>query len=211
MLGYLAKYLILIPISNLKRNNDEKYIHPTNETEKNYFPNQTNETIFKEKYNYNQNLFLLLCLIYLICILLSIFLYCLLQKIILNEKKEEKKEEKSKSCCDKICIWNFFYEFLHCICYIEKVRAKNKKPGAGCCKLCCETCCNYCELVFCNNNLVNCANSKNEKNCCCNYCRYNEDDYNKEYQFFCFCYQDKGCCNWINKFITNEAQKDIIP
>ena len=66
-------------------------------------------------------------------------------------------------------------------------------------------------MIFCNNNVVNCGNGKNERHCCCAAFRYNENYYNKDYQFFCFCYQDKGFCYWFNKFITNEAQKDILP
>ena len=202
MLGYLTKYGILIPLSENKRKNDEKYL-PKNETDINI----DNETNFIKINFYNQKIFLIICCIYILCTIISIFLYWLFQKcIIINKKKEKEKEENS--CSDKLCIWKFFFEIINCLCYAESIKVKNTKSKIYCCKLCCETITNYYESICCNNNLFNCHDNQ-EKKCCC--CKYNEDDFNKDYQCFCYCYQRKGFCNWINKFITNDAQKQIFP
>jgi hypothetical protein len=46
---------------------------------------------------------------------------------------------------------------------------------------------------------------------CSNCCKYNEDDYDKDTQNFCYYYQEKSFCEWLDKFITNDIQKEIIP
>ena len=45
-------------------------------------------------------------------------------------------------------------------------------------------------------------------NCCC---EYKESDYRKNKQFFCYCYQAQRKSYWLNKFLTNEVQKKLVP
>jgi len=47
--------------------------------------------------------------------------------------------------------------------------------------------------------------------CCCNCIEYNEEDFKKDKQFFCYCYQAKRSSSWLNKCLTNEIQQKIVP
>jgi len=214
MFGFLGKYFISIYISDFKKKNDEKYIQPKNETEENSNINQTiimhfllnetidNRTIITNQYNFNQKLFLILYSIYILFTLLSIFFYWIFEVSILIKKKDDEEKNKKEKC-----TWECECKFINCLCYCERIPLKNGKPKVGCCKLCIETFNNYCELLCCNNILLNCGNKKNEKHCCI----HNENDYIKDYQCFCYCYQQKRFCNWFDKFIINDTQKEIIP
>jgi len=78
--------------------------------------------------------------------------------------------------------------------------------------LCGETIQNYCSNVCANSIGLICNNKIKEFKCkCCNCCEYNEEDYDKDTQYFCYCYQEKGFCEWLDKFITKDIQKEIIP
>ena len=45
--------------------------------------------------------------------------------------------------------------------------------------------------------------------CCC--IEYDEKDYEKDNQFFCYCYQAKRKQKWLNNFLTNNIQQRIVP
>lgn len=105
-------------------------------------------------------------------------------------KKEKKHKNKNKGKC---CVWKSFFQIFNCIFYIESTDVENKNK-IGNCKLCGETFKNYCDNCYCS--------------CFC--CKYNKDDYDKDSQLFCFCYQEKGYCDWIDKFLANDIQKELL-
>ena len=41
--------------------------------------------------------------------------------------------------------------------------------------------------------------------------QYKEDDFLKNQQFFCYCYQAQRKYYWFNKFLTNDIQKKLVP
>ena len=92
----------------------------------------------------------------------------------------------------------------------EKIILKNGLE-TGCCKLCCESISNYCDQVVCDTFYI----CFYYQCCCCCFsdcdCDYLEKDYNKNSQFFCYCYQAQIKCFWCNNFITNETSKKIFP
>lgn len=47
--------------------------------------------------------------------------------------------------------------------------------------------------------------------CCCCCCEYKKEDFNKNNDFFCYCYKAHRKFYWCDKFITNDAQKKIVP
>jgi len=214
MMGYLSKfyiyklllYLFKVSEDYTNYNDDESdliinntnTINNTNDiiTNNNITINNTiiNETInltntFKmsidEKY-----VFLILCAIYIILILLSIILYSIFKCYIFENKNSEKCNFK----CNKCCICKIFFKIINCVFYIENIEVKNSKKTKNC-KLCGETIQNYCSNVCANSIGLICNNKIKEFKCkCCNCCEYNEEDYDKDTQYFCFCYQEKGFC-----------------
>ena len=93
-----------------------------------------------------------------------------------------------------------------------------KRRGRNCCYLCCEStvkCCNVVGCSFCNN-LCGDSDELNDPTCmfccCCeNCCEYNEEDFEKKKEFFCYCYQAQRKSFWCNKYFINDTQKKIIP
>lgn len=189
---------------------------------------QINETYNNIIYEYDKFLYLCICGIYFIFILLSIVLYSIFKCCIIVKKEEKnikneindiknsnpnepEKNETSESCSNKylycFCAYKFFFELCNCLIYIESFIISNNVKRVGCCRLCSESIKQYCNDALCN--ILN--NEENRINCCpcCN--NYNEDDYEKSVQFFCYCYKEEGFCSWITKFFINETQKEIIP
>ena len=153
-------------------------------------------------------IFLILCAIYIFLILLSIILYSIFKYCIFENKNSEKCNFKCNKYC---CICKIFFKIVNCTFYLENIEVKNSKKTKNC-KLCGETIQNYCSNVCANSIGLICPNKIKEFKCkCCNCCEYNEEDYDKDTQYFCYCYQEKGFCEWLDKFITNDIQKEIIP
>ena len=236
ILGYFGKNLIIflrlygneiIPNKNFNDNitnitNNTYYYH--NYINNNSF-NDTNPNKIKKQY------FLDFCSVYILFIIFSIILYSIFKCCALTKKEEiEEKfdldykisnkgsfsshsynESKTKiklSCYEKLCVWKIFFEIFNFLFYLESTIVHKSRPKTRFCKLCGETIKNYCDNACCN--VINCRQNK-LKCCCCCCCDYNEDDYDKDIQCFCYCYQEKGCCSFIDKFITNETQKEILP
>ena len=190
---------------------------------------QGNDTYKDIIYEYDKNLYLYICATYFVFILLSIGLYSLFKYCVVSKKEEKniinenneindanniepKANKTSKSCSDKcldcFCVHKLFFELCNCLFYIESfVIENNNKKRVGCCTLCVESIKQYCNDALCN--LLN--NEENRINCCpcCN--NYNEDDYEKTIQFFCYCYKEEGFFSWVNEFFINDTQKEIIP
>ena len=230
ILGYFGKTMIIYfrlfgneIISNYKNFNNN-IINYHNYISNNSF-NDTNPNVIKNEY------FLDFCFVYIFFIIFSIILYSIFRSFALTKKEdiEEKSdveykisnkssfsshsfnESKTKiklSCYEKLCVWKIFFEIFNFLFYLESTIVHKNKPKKGFCKLCGETIKNYCDNACCN--VINCRQNK-VKCCCCCCCDYNEDDYDKDIQCFCYCYQEKGCCSFIDKFITNENQKEILP
>ena len=110
----------------------------------------------------------------------------------LKELQNTIKEENEKKCECKDVI----------------ITLKNIIFGLySCFRLICETINNYCDNAICN--MCNCRDDKTKNFCiCC--CKYNEEHFDKHKQCFCYCYQEKSFCYWVNKFIVNETQKEVI-
>ena len=207
LIGYLGKYyfymLLVFLFKDSKDNNISSIILDdiyTNNTINNIIINQNDYTkTFEMKIN-EKYLFLIIYGFYVLCIILSIIFYYIFKCCIFEENKNYNQTKVSD-------IWKTFFKIFNCHFYIEKTKVESKKK-IGCCKLCCETFKNYCDNE-CTNwiKYFFCEDFK----CCSCCCVYNEDDYDKETQLFCYCYQEKGYCEWLDKFITNETQKEIIP
>ena len=249
--GYMGKYGIGIGFTYYKQN----YISSINKTLNN---NTNNENVINILNNYqvnndtdipitdnidinseitelNQNIFVYIGIIYIACVLLSVFIYfiliyCFFEK---KAKKEEKEENKEKACCQccsccctncceyckccnccncNCCFCNIILGLSGYIFYLErgilledKELIREKEKRIGCCQLCCETINHYCNDVFCF--MCNCCN-KTENDCC--FYKYNEDIFDKDAECFCYCYQEKSVFYWVNKFFINETQKEIV-
>ena len=201
VLAYFQKNNISISLlyhENENSNHTEK--NETNQTDLIYFlqDNFTNITNENQLYRYNERtMFLFFCAAYIICCIVSILVYKFFTCILLVKKEKIKKRNPKSNyskCFEICCIWKYFFEIFNCNLYIEStaVESENKK---GNCKLCGETIKNYCNNCYCK--------------CCC--CKYNKDDFDKNSQFFCYCYEEKGCFEWIDNFLSNDIQKELLP
>jgi len=196
-LGYLFKYIIInIWLSKLKYRYEKNY----NKNDINYNNTSDNE-VFDKIYTHDKNLFNNLLIIYYICILLSVLLYCLFNCIFSKVETSNKK---------KIC---FIFKIFGCVIYSEKIETENSTSNnKNCCckyfKLFCESIKNYCDEIVC---FVCCLCCNNKSKCPNCLCEYNEKDYDKNHECFTYIYREKTCSDWINKFISNEIQKAIMP
>ena len=192
--------------------------------------NNNETSIITNDYEFHKNIFLFIGLIYISCILVSTFL--LFQILLLfffektnknnkdnedideeneeavneNEKAEQKLRERLNGCC----LWRNTCEICGCVIYSERLILDKNSHSKGCCRLFCESVNNFCNNAICN--MCNCrrVSKNNEKNLCCCCYRYQEIHFEKNRQCFCYCYQEKGFCDYINKFIINETQREII-
>ena len=219
--GYTGKYGIAIVFTRYQQNHmitKNQTIH--NKTENNLFlmnffnqnntdiPYNNDTNITSENYELNQNIFIYINLIYIGCILLSVLFYSFLVCCFFQNKKKEK--EKSECCACNCCLWNTICEICGCVIYSERVILEKEEKSPRCCKLCCETMSHYCcDAIF---NMCNCRGNNEENLCCncCDCCNFREKHFDKGRQCFCYCYQEKGFCFWINKFFINNIQKEII-
>ena len=112
-------------------------------------------------------------------------------------------EEKLNGCC----LWRKTCEICGCIFYSERIILDKDSKNKGCCQLLGELINNFCENALCN--VCNCRKNQN-KNFCCSCCNYEEIHFEKNKQCFCYCYQEKGFCDYSNKFITNGVQREIL-
>ena len=234
--GYMIRYGISIFFSKIRDNNYEKnneinnnknYTNYTNFTDFFFHSNnETNETNYSDVAHDDKTLFLFIYIIYIFCIVISIILYTFFKCCIVLKKGkqiiENVKNTKSinnegmisnqkKSKCELLheyfCIHKIFFEIFNCIFYIETKKVDNSKCKIGCCSACGGIIKHYCNESICNIF----SSEDNEINCCPCCKDYNKEDYDKKVQFFCYCYQEKGFFSWLDKFITNETQKKIVP
>ena len=187
----------------------------------NHVLNYILEYLFKE--NYNKLYFIYSIIIfYTISICLSIAFYSIFNIIFIDKEKEkenkkekqkEKEEEKQHNVNKKgneLKIETNKYSICEICGYIifSQKSAYNNGKTVNCFKLCCESIKNCCDKAGCS--LFKFFYSKSHCCCCC-CCDYNEDDYKKNSELFCYCYQTKRKLKWCNKFITNEVQIKIVP
>ena len=133
--------------------------------------------------------------LYTLSIILSFILYTIFVCVFTKNEKTEEKDDEYRII--QICGYTI---------YTESRVLNHNAPTCECLKLSCETVKNCCTEAVCKN--VCCE--KGECYCCC-CCEYNEEDYDKRKEFFCYCYQGQRKQYWVNKFITNETQKKIVP
>ena len=135
--------------------------------------------------------------LYDLSLFLSIFLYTIFVCIFTKNKKNKEEVNKYRIC--QICGY---------LIYSQKIILKKNPGKCKCFKLCCESTKNCCNEAVCS-----CFKNFDEdcECCCCCCCDYVEDDYDKNKEFFCYCYQAQRKSFWCNKFITNETQKKIFP
>ena len=199
ILGYFGKYSINILISNIKNDFDKESKNKTNNTlQINILEDNKNSTISDINYN-DHILFQYIIGIYCGCIIMSIILYSIF--VIIFTKNEKKKSEGNKYRICQICGYTI---------YSEDIILKKNTPKCECIKLYCKTTKNFCNQSVCS--LLNFSEEDiNKDRCCCCCLEYNEKDYEKNKEFFCFCYQAKRKQNWFNKFITNESHTKLFP
>ena len=238
-IGYGGKSFVFYLFSNIRDNKQENIDYNNNTYYNNsdhlnnvkddhfkYFIDKNSsindEFINKEILDINEDLFLDICYVFMSCMIISFIIYLLFLSIFIGKKKKNKtKNEKTKNqkskkkcccsclnCCKKFLIWKCACELCGCILYSERIKIK-ENTSKGNAKLLCETCQNYCNNALCN--LCKCGDEN--KNCCkCGECcDYNEEDFDKNKQCYFYCYQEKSFFHWLNEFITNDTQKEIIP
>ena len=240
IIGYFMKYLINLIISEKRNLNIGKYITLTNcGNDTNCFNNiiRDNNLSFTDKnlfndlisniYDDGQNSFYIIIFIYGGCIVSSILLYSFF--VCIFDKREISQDEEIQKNKYRVC------EICGYIIYSQNIIFDPYPPKCQCLRLSCETfincinmavctigkckCCNTCN---CDDELIIKNQAKNDeefkylmeqqnkicRNCCL---EYKEEDYLKNQQFFCYCYQAQRKHYWVNKFLTNDIQKKLFP
>ena len=222
ILAYFTKYFINIFLTNEMINNKEEYIKNrkfVNGTDIEEFMRSNNEStindatfqkILDDLYQKDESLFLIMIATYASALVLSIILY---EFFMCNFTKKETTQSKGDKY--RVC------EILGFIIYSEDKVVKEHAPKCQCLRLLCETLINCFNLAFCNSviNCVTCSDKTESErldeynNCCCCCCcvKYEETDYEKNKEFFCYCYQARRKQSWLNKYLTNDIQKKIVP
>ena len=196
----------------------------------------SNKSLFEQLndniYNDNKNYFYFILIIYGACIVFSIILYsffiCIFDK---KKKKSDDEEDINAKNKYRVC------EICGYIIYSQNLVLNPNPRCCECITLLCETLLNCINMAFCtiiSCKCINCANKEdeeqngvkiiensndkmddyqeNENNNCCKCClEYKEDDYKKNTEFFCYCYQAERKHYWFNKFLTNEVQRKLFP
>ena len=131
-------------------------------------------------------------ILYFFSLITSLLLYSIFVLIFTENNKDEEKGNSYRIC--QICGF---------IIYSEK-RILKKEKKVGCIRLCLESIKNCWVKTFFRGNEAS-------SQICCRCIDYNESDYDKNKEFFCYCYQTNRKSYWCNKFITNETQQKIFP
>ena len=207
-LGYSLKYYILnIKFLNMKLD----YENTFNKTDFYNDTNYNNITINYELYKNDKKLFFYIIIIYSSLILFSIILnYCFSCVYEYNPDKNQKASNGLNICC--------IFKIFGFIIYSENnltEESSSKKPHccgkeSCCCKsllLGSQTIKNYCDKIICNACLC-CCNINAKCPCCC---EYKEEDYDKNHDFFIYIYREKTFCEWLNIYLTNDIQIEMIP
>ena len=161
--------------------------------------------IFNTK-NYDKKYFMVsLLILYGLSLIVSLVFYMVFKySIFENDEKQNNNENEKIIKISEICGY---------IIYSEKKKPK-KPPKRNCCTLlCCENTQNCCETTFCNlfQGWDICDLNPHCPQCCCNDCKYDPDDYNKDQEDFRYCYKAQRKSFWCNKFMANKTQKKIFP
>ena len=195
IVGYYIKYII---------NNFLIY----NENKKGINPNK--------EYNY----FKKICILYPSSILLSIIIYCFFACIFTKNKEEEEKSCCSCKCCESEDKFRMCQICGYTI-YSQKIVLLKKTPTCNCLKLSCRVLDNclaascYSLLTFCP--CEECQEERQKSNfdeffCCLVPCGCNDDIvYDKNTEYFCYCYQERRKLNFIYKYINNAITRTIFP
>ena len=182
-------------ITNRKKNKFDFFFMICLTTTIAYYGKYALNLILKRKYSKNdvdkKIFFIFTAYVYFLSVFISIYLYFIFVSCIFIKNDNKKKEENKYRIC-QICGY-----FI----YSEKRIIKKDNKKCKCLKLCCESFKYCCKKTY---DIDNCF-------CCCCCSDYTEDDYDKNSEFFCYCYQAQRKSFWCLNFITNDAQKKIIP
>ena len=220
IISYFLKYFLNIIISVENENRIEEYMNMTkckNEScyeklIKNVNLSITDSVLYenlkKKIYEDDQYSFYFIIIIYSGSIILSIILYSIFVCIFSKSEKDKNKEGDNYQVCE-ICGYTI---------YSEDIILKYNPP-------CCENLWLFCKTIQNCLGLVMCSCYQ----CCCNICgaddvnyfsntdhggccgEYKNENYDKNKEFFCYCYQVKRKQKWFNKFITSDIQVKILP
>ena len=152
-----------------------------------------NITMYENIYNHDKCLYFpYIIIIYIASILLSIILYWIFTCIF----KENEKHNKNKN----YTVCNIFGFTIY-----EQKKSNNKKS------ICCEHLRLFCKSYknCCDEVVFDVKDKPDAKSLCC--CKYDSVDYQKDSEFFCYCYKKKRQCKWFNEYITSDAQKKLVP
>ena len=170
----------------------------------NYLLNKFLSHYYGDDYD-KKKFFFCIIIFYGFSVIVSIILYTIF--ICIFRKKRIDEEKKDKYRLTQACGY---------IIYSQNINKEGE--GRNCCYLCCETtikCCNKEGCIFCNN-LCGDVEELDDPTCmfccCCEECcEYNEKDFEKDKEFFCYCYKAQRKSFWCNQFFINDTQKKIIP
>ena len=139
-------------------------------------------------------------ILYASSIILSICFYSIFVCIFTKNKKDQAGDNVYRIC--QVCGF---------IIYSEQVTLKKESCcRCKCLQLCCEStknCCNEAACVLINNFFCDAGCEC----CCCCCCDYDPEHYDKNEEFFCYCYKTQRKSFWCNNFLTNKAQKKLVP
>ena len=228
IIGYFFKYFLNVIIMENNEKNNEKYkifvgcgddscynniIFDRNLSisDNKLFEDLKNK-IYKDEYNS----FFAVIILYVSCIVISIILYLIFVMIFTkNEKRNDKPGNQYR-----------VYELCGYTIYSEQTILNNNIPCCECCNLICKTtknclcmvtqsfifdfcdCFEDCELrgSFYDDNL-----EENVYFLCCKCRKYKTEEYKKNKECFCYCYQTKRKQTWLNQFLTSDIQKKVFP
>ena len=224
IIGYFLKYIINLSIMGKYETYLEKYMDISGCANDNACYNKifidknltnSNSLLFEKlKKQYHDDgfyLFLIALSIYIFSIGISIGLYSIFVTIFTKNKKSNSVAGNTFRVF-KICGYTI---------YSENMILNKKTRCCESCSLLCSTLKNYIYMVshslsrnLCN--ICGVCDFFGDINCYCNSCNcnceeYDIKDYEKNKEFFCYCYQAKRKQSWCKKMLISEIQKNIFP
>ena len=155
-----------------------------------------NITMIDNMYHHDKSLYFpYIIILYVSFILLSIILYWIFTCLFMKNKKD--KSDNNYNIC----------HVLGFAIYSQSINNNKTKPCCESIRLFGKSYKTCLEDIFLDKKVY--PNAKCNHPCC--RCKYDSVDYEKNEEFFCYCYKEKRKSKWFYEYIKSDVQKKLVP